>query len=80
MFTYQTNSFERRDKTFNLPKYTDKPEPLFDAAIGFMKSLKCKIRLLGIKCNHLIKIEEFKKQQLFNYLNNPKKLDEALEP
>ena len=75
VFTYQTNSFERRDKTFNLLKYTDKQEPLFDATIDFLKSIKSKIRLLGVKCNHMIKIEDFKKQQLFNYLGNQKKID-----
>ena len=75
IFTYQTNNFERRDKTFNLLKYTDKQEPLFEATINFLKSIKSKMRLLGVKCNNLIKIEDFKKQQLFSYLGNPKKID-----
>ena len=79
VLTYKNYSFEKKDKTFNLVKYTDQKEPLFDAVINFMKSLNIKIRLLGIKCTNLIKVEQFKKQQLFNYLGNPKKVEQAME-
>ena len=57
VLTYKNYSFEKKDKTFNLVKYTDQKEPLFDAVINFLKSLKIKIRLLGIKCTNLIKVE-----------------------
>ena len=79
VFSYQTNSFEKRDKTFNLHKYTDKHEHLFEALVAYMKDLKAKLRLLGVKCTNLIKLEDYRKQQLFNYLGNPKKIEEALE-
>lgn len=55
VFTFQTHNFEKRDKTFNLLKYTDKAAELFEPLIGHLKGLKSKVRLLGVKCSSLIK-------------------------
>lgn len=74
VMSYQTHNFEKRDKTFNLLKYTDKGEDLFDSLIAFLKSIKSKLRLLGVKCSALMKSEDYRKQQLISFLNNPKKL------
>jgi len=76
VLSFQTHSFEKRDKTFNLLKYTDKDLDLFDPLIQYLKANKNKYRLLGVKCSSLIKTEDFRKQQLLNYLNNPKKVKE----
>lgn len=78
VLSYQTHNFEKRDKTFNLAKYTEKQEPLFEATIAFLRSNKFKLRLLGVRCTSLLRIEDYKKQQLINYLNNPKKVQENL--
>lgn len=79
VFSYQTNSFEKRDKTFNLPKYTDQHSALFQTTGAFLKSNKFKLRLLGVRCSSLMRVEDYKKQQLVNYLSNPKKVREAQE-
>jgi hypothetical protein len=76
VLSFQTHSFEKRDKTFNLLKYTDKDSDLFEPLTQYLKANKNKYRLLGVKCNSLIKTEDFRKQQLMNYLNNPKKVKE----
>jgi nucleotidyltransferase/DNA polymerase involved in DNA repair len=55
VMSYQTHNFEKRDKTFNLLKYTDKSDELYEPLITFLKSIKTKLRLLGVKCTSLLK-------------------------
>jgi hypothetical protein len=60
-------------------KYSHKHQDLLEPILGFLHTIKGKLRLLGVKCSSLIKADEYKKQQLVNYLNNPKKLKETIE-
>lgn len=45
----------------------------------FLKANKFKLRLLGVRCTSLIRVEDYKKQQLVSYLSNPKKVREPEE-
>jgi len=40
-----------------LLKYTDKKQDLLQAVVAFMRTIKNKVRLLGIKCTSLVKAE-----------------------
>ncbi len=60
-------------------KYTDQQELFFEAIIKFLRSNKFKLRLLGVRCSSLMKVEDYKKQQLLSFLGNSKKVNEAIE-
>lgn len=59
VFSYQDESYEKKDKIFNLDGFCKEKEVLvktvFDKLISVIKSKK--IRLLGIRCTHLMKID-----------------------
>ena len=73
--SYQSESYERKDKTFKLPKYTSSKEAFYEATINFFKAnMHERYRLLGIRCSALMREEDVKKQSIVNFLNgNDKK-------
>lgn len=55
---YQSDKYEKKDKTFKLPKYTASKELFYEATNKFLRAnLHQRFRLLGIRCNALLKEE-----------------------
>jgi hypothetical protein len=67
--------YSKKDKTFNLNKYTsskaDLVEPILPYLEEYLDERKEKVRLVGVRCTSILKVEELKKNQLDKYLMKP---------
>lgn len=69
VFSYQDENYEKKDKTFNLDGYSKDKDVFSKTTKNYLLSViaKKKIRLIGVRCSQLMKIEEWKKKSLQNY-------------
>lgn len=70
--SFQTQNFEKHDKSITLDTYICEKKDLLDTATKMLnKEVKygTKLRLLGVRCTHLLNAEDNKKNTLHAYLN-----------
>ncbi len=75
VLTYQNEMYSKKDKTFNISKYTSSKSELVERILPYLQEYleerNEKVRLLGVRCTSILKVEDLKKIQLDKYLCKP---------
>lgn len=76
VFSYHSENYEKKDKSFRLDKYTTDKNELLSPILKFLNdsiiASRRKIRLLGVRCTQIIKAEDWKRKSLQSYFAREK--------
>ena len=71
VFSYQTEAFGRKDKSFRLERYTADKAVMVEQVLTYVRELAGqRIRLIGLRCSSIIRADELRKMQIDKYLGD----------